>query len=88
MLFISLLNSLSEPKTVSTDKRQKIRLKGVTVLCCFLEQLWISFHNARVYLTVSVSEVMQVVAQGLEEEEGEQHLGRGEGRRLHQDLGL
>ena len=52
-----------------------------------LDQFW--QDNAWVYFIVSVSEVMQDVAQGLEEEwggeqeEGEQHLGRGEGRRLH-----
>ena len=67
-------------------REEESTTQSCTVLRCFQKQRWISFHNARVYFTLSVSED---VAQGLEEErggeqeEGEQHLGRGEGRRLH-----
>ena len=67
-------------------REEESTTQSCTVLRCFQKQRWISFHNARVYFTLSVSED---VAQGLEEErggeqeEGEQHLGRGERRRLH-----
>ena len=63
-------------------REEESTTQSCTVLRCFQKQRWISFHNARVYFTLSVSED---VAQGLEEErggeqeEGEQHLGRGEG---------
>ena len=66
-------------------REEESTTQSCTVLRCFQKQRWISFHNARVYFTLSVSED---VAQGLEEERGgEQHLGRGEGRRLHPNLG-
>ena len=59
-------------------REEESTTQSCTVLRCFQKQRWISFHNARVYFIVSVSEVMHDVAQGLEEERGgEQHRGEG-----------
>ena len=56
-------------------REEESTTQSCTVLRCFQKQRWISFHNARVYFTLSVSED---VAQGLEEERGgEQHRGEG-----------